>query len=61
MTERRQAREKRQEAAEHRAAELHQARVGLIEAQTRRHETETTIAKFFKMPRTEQSEALKAA
>jgi hypothetical protein len=59
--ERREAREKRQEAAETRAQEIHEARVWLIGAQARRHETETTIAKFFKMPKTQQSEAAEAA
>ncbi len=48
--ERRQAQEKRREAAEHRAGEIHQARVWLTEAHARRHETETTVAKAFKMP-----------
>jgi len=52
---RREAHEKRQEAAAHRAEELHQARVWLVETQARRHETETTIAKVLKMPRTAQS------
>ena len=51
LAERRAAREKRHEAAEQRAQEIHEARVWLIGAQARRHETETTIAKFFKMPR----------
>ena len=55
--ERRQAQEKRREAPENRAQHIHQARVWLIEAQANRHETETTIAKFFKKPRTAGSAA----
>ena len=59
--DRREAREKRQETAEHRAAELHEARVWLIGAQARRHETETVIAQFEKLPRNAQPESAKAA
>ncbi len=44
---RRETLEKRQQDAENRAQEIHEARVWLIGAQARRHETETTIAKFF--------------
>lgn len=54
---RRQALETRREAAENRAQELQQARVWLTEAIARRHETETTIARFLKMPREAQSNA----
>ena len=49
--------EQRREAAEHRAQELHQARVGLPEAQTQRHRTETVIAQVLKMPKTAQPNA----
>jgi hypothetical protein len=59
--ERGEAREKRQEAAENRAQEIHEARVWLMGAQARRHETETTLAKFFKMPKTEQKDSATAA
>ncbi len=55
--ERREAREKRQQDAENRAQEIHEARVWLIGAQARRHETETTIAQVLKMPRSRQEKA----
>jgi hypothetical protein len=55
--ERRENREKRHEAAENRAQEIHEARVWLIGAQARRHETETTIAQVLKMPRSSQEKA----
>ncbi len=58
---RREAHEKRHQAADHRAEELHHARVWLTEAQARRHETETTIAEVLKMPRTAQSSTDQAA
>ncbi len=49
--QRREAQQTRRDAAEHRAQELHQARVWLTEAQAQRHETEIVIAKALKMPR----------
>lgn len=55
--QRREAMEKRREAAANRAEELHQARVWLTEAQARRHETETTIARVLKMPASHQNPA----
>ncbi len=58
---RREAQEKRREAAEHRAQELHQARVWLTETQRQRHETEIVIAKALKMPRAEHSDLAEAA
>ena len=60
-TERQQAQETRRAASETRAQELHQARVWLTEAHARRHETETTIAQVFRMPKEAQQEAAKAA
>lgn len=59
--ERRAAREQRSAAAEDRAQELHEARVWLLQAHARRHETETTIAKFFKLPNHGQPETAEAA
>ncbi len=58
---RREAHEKPRAAAEHRAQELHQARVWLTEAQAQRHETEIVIANALKMPRAEPSDLAKAA
>lgn len=56
----REAQETRRAAAENRAQELHQARVWLTEAQAQRHDTETTIARVLKMPRTTPAGAVGA-
>lgn len=52
-----EAQEKRREAAEHRAQELHQSRVRLTEARAQRQDTEAAIAKVVRMPRSVQENA----